>query len=50
MVLSMTGVGKSIVRHNNKTIIIFVKTLNSKQIDISTRIPALYREKELDYG
>lgn len=48
MVLSMTGVGKSIVRHNNKTIIIFVKTLNSKQIDISTRIPALYREKELE--
>jgi hypothetical protein len=44
----MTGVGKSIVRHNNKTIIIFVKTLNSKQIDISTRIPALYREKELE--
>lgn len=48
MILSMTGVGKSIVRHNNKTIIIFVKTLNSKQIDISTRIPALYREKELE--
>ncbi|MGP1499538.1 MAG: YicC family protein [Porphyromonas sp.] len=48
MVLSMTGVGKSIVRHNNKTIIIFVKTLNSKQIDISTRIPVLYREKELE--
>ena len=48
MVLSMTGVGKSIVRHNNKTIIIFVTTLNSKQIDISTRIPALYREKELE--
>lgn len=48
MVLSMTGVGKSIIRHNNKTIIIFVKTLNSKQIDISTRIPALYREKELE--
>lgn len=48
MVLSMTGVGKSIVRHNNKTIIIFVKTLNSKQIDISSRIPALYREKELE--
>ena len=48
MVLSMTGVGKSIVRHNNKTIIIFVKTLNSKQLDISTRIPALYREKELE--
>lgn len=48
MVLSMTGVGKSIVRHNNKTIIIFVKTLNSKQIDISTRIPTLYREKELE--
>lgn len=48
MVLSMTGVGKAIVRYNNKTIVIFIKTLNGKQIDVSTRIPSLYREKELE--
>lgn len=48
MILSMTGVGKSIVRHAEKSITIFIKTLNSKQIDISTRIPALYRERELE--
>lgn len=44
----MTGVGKSIVRHAEKSITIFIKTLNSKQIDISTRIPSLYRERELE--
>lgn len=48
MILSMTGVGKSIVRHAEKSITIFIKTLNSKQIDISTRIPSLYRERELE--
>lgn len=48
MILSMTGVGKSIVRYANKTIIIFIKTLNSKQADISTRLPFLYRERELE--
>lgn len=48
MILSMTGVGKTIVRHEGKSITIFIKTLNSKQIDISTRLPHLYREKDLE--
>lgn len=48
MILSMTGVGKTIVRHGEKSITIFIKTLNSKQIDISTRLPQAYRERELE--
>lgn len=48
MILSMTGVGKAIVRYGEKSITVFVKTLNSKQIDISTRLPQLYREYDLE--
>ncbi|MDY3089890.1 MAG: YicC/YloC family endoribonuclease [Porphyromonas sp.] len=48
MILSMTGVGKTIVRHEGKSITIFIKTLNSKQIDISTRLPYAYRERDLE--
>lgn len=44
----MTGVGKAIARYNNKNIVVFVKTLNSKQLDISTRIAQPYREKEIE--
>lgn len=48
MLLSMTGVGKATVHYQEKTITIFIKTLNSKQIDISMRLPNLYRERELE--
>lgn len=44
----MTGVGKTIVRYEGKSITIFIKTLNSKQIDISTRLPYAYRERDLE--
>lgn len=43
----MTGYGKTDVQHNNKKISVEIKTLNSKQIDISTRVPIIYKEKEL---
>ncbi len=48
MILSMTGFGKSVVEIPNKKITVEVKSLNSKQLDLSTRIPAVYREKELE--
>lgn len=48
MILSMTGFGKAEYEYNHKKITIEVKSLNSKQADISTRIPQFYREKELD--
>lgn len=44
----MTGYGKSILQLPTKKISIEIKSLNSKNIDINTRIPSLYREKELD--
>jgi uncharacterized protein (TIGR00255 family) len=47
MIKSMTGYGKAIFEINKKKIIIEVKSLNSKYIDINTRIPLLYREKEI---
>ena len=44
----MTGFGKSGFEVNNKKITIEIKSLNSKQTDINTRIPALYREKDIE--
>jgi len=48
MIKSMTGFGKAEFEINNKKVSIEIKSLNSKQADISTRIPQLYREKEID--
>lgn len=47
MIQSMTGFGKAILEINNKKITIEIKSLNSKQLDINTRIPALYKEKDI---
>ena len=44
----MTGFGKSAVSFDNKKINVEIKSLNSKALDISTRIAPLYREKELE--
>ena len=44
----MTGYGKSIIQLNNKKITIEVKSLNSKNLDLNTRISSLYRPKELE--
>jgi len=44
----MTGFGKAEFEVNNKKFTIEIKSLNSKQIDINTRIPAVYREKDID--
>ena len=46
--LSMTGFGKAICELENKVITIEIKTLNSRQLDIYTRIPNIYKEKELE--
>lgn len=48
MLLSMTGFGKAIVEAPSKKFTVEVKSLNSKQLDLSARIPAAYRDKELD--
>ena len=49
MIQSMTGFGKSVLSLADKHISIEIKSLNSKSIDINTRIPQIYREKELDF-
>jgi uncharacterized protein (TIGR00255 family) len=48
MLQSMTGYGKISRDIANKQITVEIKTLNSKQIDISLRMPTVYREKELE--
>lgn len=48
MIHSMTGFGKSSLQLASKKITIEIKSLNSKSIDINTRISPLYREKELE--
>lgn len=42
----MTGYGKAIAETPHKKITIEIKSLNSKQLDLNTRLPWLYKEKE----
>ena len=44
----MTGYGKHVIQLPSKKITIEVKSLNGRNLDISTRIPSPYREKELE--
>ena len=44
----MTGYGKAVATYGTKKIYAEVKSLNSKAIDLSTRIAPLYREKEME--
>ena len=43
----MTGYGKAVAELPNKKITIEIKSLNSKQFDLFTRLPSAYREKEI---
>lgn len=47
MIQSMTGFGKALKQLPNKKITVEIKSLNSKSLDLNTRIPSAYREKEL---
>ncbi len=44
----MTGYGRSQAEFNGKVITVEIRSLNSKQLDISFRAPSIYREKEID--
>ncbi len=48
MIQSMTGFGKATAELSNKKITVEVKSLNSKQLDLSVRIPSVYKEQELN--
>lgn len=44
----MTGYGKSVVAYKGKKINVEIKSLNSKQLDLTTRVAPLYREKDME--
>lgn len=48
MIKSMTGFGKTTVEAGDKKIVIEIKSLNSKQFDLSLRMPNLFKEKEME--
>ena len=48
MIQSMTGYGNVVVAYKDKKIHVEIKSLNSKQLDLQTRIAPLYREKEME--
>lgn len=48
MIHSMTGYGKVDAEYNGKKIHVEIKSLNSKNLDLNTRIATAYREKEME--
>ncbi len=48
MIKSMTGFGKVTAELPSKKVTVEIKALNSKQLDLSTRIPSVYRDKEME--
>jgi len=48
MIRSMTGFGKTSANAGSRIVNIEIRTLNSKQLDVNTRIPAIYRDKEAE--
>lgn len=48
MIQSMTGYGKAVIECDDKKITIEIRSLNSKTLDLNTRLPFLYKEKELE--
>ncbi|MDA3818455.1 MAG: YicC family protein [Prolixibacteraceae bacterium] len=48
MIKSMTGYGKAECELPSKKITIEIKSLNSKQLDINTRLPNIYKSKDIE--
>ena len=48
MIASTTGYGKAVLELPEKKVTIEIRSLNSKTLDLNTRIPSFYREKELE--
>ncbi len=48
MLYSMTGFGKAVVQEGTKKFTVEIKSLNSKQLDLASRVPQSYREQELE--
>lgn len=47
MIQSMTGFGKAESEIGNRKITVLIKSLNSKQIDINTKLPNIFKELDL---
>jgi uncharacterized protein (TIGR00255 family) len=48
MIKSMTGYGKAMLETPHRKITVEIRSLNSKQADINTKMPWIYKEKELE--
>lgn len=48
MIKSMTGYGKAVAETDKRTIIVEVRSLNSKQLDLSVKSPSMYRPLEYE--
>ncbi len=48
MIKSMTGFGRAVLEVDGKVITVEIRTLNSKQLDLNTRIPLLFKNYEND--
>ncbi len=48
MIKSMTGYGKSVIAIQHQKLMVEIRTLNSRQLDINLRIPQMFREKEIE--
>ena len=48
MTHSMTGYGKAVAELPNKKVTVEIRSLNSKQFDLYTRVPVIYRVKEIE--
>ncbi len=48
MILSMTGYGKAVAEFTDKNVIVEIKSLNSKTVDISSRLNHAYRDKDIE--
>jgi uncharacterized protein (TIGR00255 family) len=48
MLKSMTGYGKATCTFGHKNISVELRSVNSKQFDINSRMPGFYKEKELE--
>ena len=46
MIKSMTGFGRSVLENEGKVVTVEIRTLNSKQLDLNTRIPLLFKNYE----
>ena len=46
MIKSMTGFGRAVLETDGKILTVEIRTLNSKQLDLNTRIPLLFKNYE----